>query len=376
MLMCASLGEAVLEGHGLKMDQQELYNPEWDPDGNEGGVDTNSLPWLPLSMLPGCSIKPLRASRETGSFVALFKVAKGFAFPKTYYLGASDSFVLSGNITFPNGPMSGSMGAGYWGYVPGNVVIEGAFAEEDTEYLATHYAPVAWLDAEDKIMGMLTGKDIRTMAAANGLSLLPNTLAEALQNKPPAYTGAAEPLACMDGTAQAMNGPVQKLASDALSTGPHFVDTNTLPWIVNPEAPEIGLKVMRISAETGFVSLIVRQNGQAAPHYHLGPADFFITNGRIGYRAGPKEGYGPGTYMFEPAGARHEATQRVTEDDLIYTANLYGPIQFDSGVGTPILLVQSWMQYLEAANAFNTPLLKSTFPDDESTLLQQGHTEL
>ena len=25
------------------------FNPEFDPDGAEGGVDTNLLPWLPLS---------------------------------------------------------------------------------------------------------------------------------------------------------------------------------------------------------------------------------------------------------------------------------------------------------------------------------------
>ena len=39
-----------------------------------------------------------------------------------------------------------------------------------------------------------------------------------------------------------------------------------------------------------------------------------------------------------PQGARHEATQPV-ETDLIYTANVWGPIQFDSGVGTPVEMV-------------------------------------
>ena len=41
-------------------------------------------------------------------------------------------------------------------------------------------------------------------------------------------------------------------------------------------------------------------------------------SGNIGYRAGPPEGYGPGVWFYEPAGARHEATQRVGEEDLIY----------------------------------------------------------
>ena len=38
------------------------FNPDFDPDGAEGGVDTNLLPWLPLADVAGFSLKPLRAS--------------------------------------------------------------------------------------------------------------------------------------------------------------------------------------------------------------------------------------------------------------------------------------------------------------------------
>ena len=93
-----------------------------------------------------------------------------------------------------------------------------------------------------------------------------------------------------------------------------------MPWSINPDTPDLGLKVLRVSEETGVVSLIVRHNGVAAPHYHLGAADFMVLSGNIGYRAGPPQGYGPGTWFYEPAGARHDATQRIGEDDLIYTA--------------------------------------------------------
>merc|ERR1719247_645696 len=178
--------------------------------------------------------------------------------------------------------------------------------------------------------------------------------------------GAAAPLAISSAESAALLSKAQDTITELAN--PHYVDANALPWIGAPD-DEIKIKIMRISAETGTVSMIVKQNGQAPPHFHLGPGDFFITAGRIGYRAGPKEGYGPGTYMYEPAGARHEATQRVTDEDLIYTSNVYGPIQFDSGVGTPVVSVLSWMQYLEAANAFQTPLIASTFPNDQSTLL-------
>merc|ERR1719152_391709 len=108
---------------------------------------------------------------------------------------------------------------------------------------------------------------------------------------------------------------------------------------------------------------MVRQNGQAVPHYHLGASDFLVLSGRIGYRAGPPEGYGPGMWFYEPAGSRHESTQRVpgSTEDLIYTANVYGPIQFDSGVGTPITMVLSWMQYLDMAKEAKAPLVRSSF---------------
>jgi hypothetical protein len=139
-------------------------------------------------------------------------------------------------------------------------------------------------------------------------------------------------------------------------------------WAVNDDNPDLGLKVLRVSEETGICSLIVRHNGVAGPHYHLGAADFLVLSGQIGYRAGPPEGYGPGVWFFEPAGARHEATQRIGDDDLIYMANVYGPVQFDEGVGTPIAAVLSWMQYKEMADASGATLVSSTFADDASLL--------
>ena len=112
----------------------------------------------------------------------------------------------------------------------------------------------------------------------------------------------------------------------------------------------------------------MRHNGVAGPHYHLGASDFMVLSGRIGYRAGPPEGYGAGMWFYEPAGARHESTQRVGDGDLIYTANLYGPIQFDEGPGTPIAAVMSWMQYKAVADAAGIELVQSTFANDASLL--------
>jgi len=362
----------ALDAHALNLDEGAQYNPEWQPNGNEGGVNTNKLPWLPVAQMPGCSIKVLRVSKETGAFTSIVKVPKGTTIPTHVHLGASDTYILSGKLSYNNGPMKGSIGPGTWGYAPSGAKMAGTVAEEDTEYLASFYGPVAFLNGDGKVQDLLTGPDVRAMANKAGMQLLPNTLAEAMKGEQASYDGPAEPLALSDAELRVLN--TQGEVTTEL-TNPHYVDTNKIPWIINPDAPDIALKVMRVSAETGTISMIVRQNGQAPPHYHLGPADFFITSGRIGYRAGPKEGYGPGTYMYEPAGARHDATQRVPdcEEDLIYTANVWGPIQFDSGVGTPVAAVFSWMQYLEAAQAFQSPLIASTFPNDQSTLLASNN---
>lgn len=356
----------------IQIDPSKMYNPEWSPDGMEGGVNTNKLPWMDIPQMPGCQMKPLRVSEETGTFVILIKMAKGAVQPNLVHLGASDTFILSGELAHQSGPMKGTLKPGYWAYTPANSKVEGLKAVQETEYFSTCYGPIAFLSADGKsVKSLLTGPQVSAAAKKMGITLVPNSLTEAMGKKPASYQGPSAPNAATKdpSIAAAINYASVPVATTL--TNPHWIDTNSLPWIVDPAAPEIGLKLMRISTETGVVSGIVRQNGQAPPHYHLGAADFFITSGTIAYRAGPPEGFGPGVYFYEPAGARHESTQRHPDckEDLIYTTNIYGPIQFDSGVGTPVAAVQSWMQYLEAAKAFNSPLIASQFPTDQTTLL-------
>ncbi len=148
------------------------------------------------------------------------------------------------------------------------------------------------------------------------------------------------------------------------------VDTNALPWLDIPQAPGLRFKPLRASGETGMISAVVglAAGTALAPMVHLGPADFLLLSGRIGYRAGPPEGYGRGVWFYEPAGARHDSTRRLGDEDLVYTANVYGPIQFDDGPGTPISAVQSWMQYKAAAEASGRPLVANVFDGDSSLL--------
>ena len=343
------------------------YNPEFNPTGIEGGVDTNTLPWIALPQAPGMSIKPLRASSESGMFSIIVQLRAGTTLSGLVHLGAMDMMMLSGSMTYGSGPLASTLEPGIWGYIPANARIDELRANTDAEFLANLYGPLAFLGSDGRnVTSLLTALDVLAVARKRGVTLIPNTLAECMAPRPRAYQGPAEPLAVANADSKALVD--EAAARNARAVHPHFVDTRTVPWIENSALPDIALKVLRVSEETGVTSLIVRHNGVAGPHYHLGAADFLVLSGRIGYRAGPPEGYGPGVWFYEPAGARHEATQRVSTDDLIYTANVYGPVQFDDGPGTPIAAVQSWMQYKEMANSVGLQLVRNTFEGDASLL--------
>ena len=344
------------------------YNPDFDPTGIEGGVDTTALPWIELPHARGLAIKPLRASSESGMFSVLMRLRAGTVLHGLVHLGAMDLMVLSGNMRYGEGPLAGRLHPGVWGYVPANTRIGSLAAEGDVELLANFHGAIAFLAADGRsVASVLTALDVQAAARARGIPLVPNTLADCMAVRPPAWSGEAEPLA-IAGDGVRLLVDAQAAANVLPPASPHFVDTRAVPWIVDDGLPDLALKVLRVSEETGHVSLIVRHNGVAGPHYHLGAADFLVLSGRIGYRAGPADGYGPGVWFFEPAGARHDATQRIGDDDLIYTANVYGPVQFDGGRGTPIVAVQSWMQYRALADAAGVRLVRNTFEGDASLL--------
>lgn len=346
------------------------YNPEYDPTGMEGGVDTNAVPWLELDQAPGLRFKPLRASTETGQFSAIVQFPAGIEVPPMVYLGSMDMMILSGQMTYTEGDLAGTVTPGTWGYIPANSRVEGLVIDETTEASITFYGPVAFLGSDGRtVNSILTSLDIQLACRDRGVTLVPNTLAECAQPRAVAYDGPAEPLAIADLDADMLVGKVEDVAGDGSAiTHPHFVDTKALAWLTFDAVPDYGIKLLRISEETGVVSLIALHNGVAGPHYHLGAADFLILSGRIGYRSGPPEGYGAGVWFYEPAGARHDATQRVSEEDLVYTANVYGPTQFDDGPGTPITMVQSWIQFKAIADGAGSPLLSNVFANDSSLL--------
>jgi len=90
-------------------------------------------------------------------------------------------------------------------------------------------------------------------------------------------------------------------------------------------------KVLRISKETGAWSALIKAPaGQVnPPHTHLGPADFYVISGGFDYRGGSARA---GDWVYEPAGAVHEATTHPV--DTVYLANVYGPVAFHGKDGT------------------------------------------
>lgn len=347
----------------------EQFNPDYNPTGIEGGVDTNLLPWIAIKEVPGMSLKTMRASAETGSYSVIVKLDAGSKMPAAVYLSGMDLTLLSGQITYRQDDQESRLIPGTWGYISANSKVAEMRADEESEFLANFYGAVAFLDDQQSIASILTSLDIMRLARQYGVTLVPSTLSACIQDRPEELKNSPEPLAITGTNGQKLVDPVE---SEAAGTGgfnhPHFVDTRQVPWVILPDLPDIGLKILRVSEDNGYISLIVRQNGVASGHTHIGSSDFLVLNGHIGYRAGPPEGYGPGVWFFEPSGARHDATQRVTDEDLIYTANVYGPLIFDEGKGTPVSAVLSWIEYKELAAAFGVELIPSANPNDTTLL--------
>ena len=66
--------------------QEESFNPEYNPLGAEGSIDTNAMPWISVKDVKGLFIKPIRVSPESGMFSLIYKLEKGCSFPSSVYL--------------------------------------------------------------------------------------------------------------------------------------------------------------------------------------------------------------------------------------------------------------------------------------------------
>jgi len=110
--------------------------------------------------------------------------------------------------------------------------------------------------------------------------------------------------------------------------GASLVRTTNKQWIDTGTGNQF--LVLRISKETGAWSALIKARaGQVnAPHTHIGPADFYVLSGGFDYRGGSAR---EGDWVYEPAGAVHEATTHPM--DTVYLANVHGPVAFHDGKG-------------------------------------------
>jgi quercetin dioxygenase-like cupin family protein len=107
------------------------------------------------------------------------------------------------------------------------------------------------------------------------------------------------------------------------------VSTGDVPW---RELPKGGVKLLRRSPETGWMHNLLRGDpGQVnAPHTHQGPAMFYVIEGGFDFRGGSAK---VGDWVWEPAGAVHEATSHT--EHTIYIGTLFGAVGMHDEGGRP-----------------------------------------
>ena len=137
------------------------FNPDFDPDGAEGGVDTNLLPWLPLAHVAGFSLKPLRASMESGMFSLIVRLEKGETVERLLSLSGMDLLVLSGALDYADENGESRLEPGVWGYLSANTCMERLTAVEDAELLVNCYGAFALLTPDNQVRRLVTSADIR-----------------------------------------------------------------------------------------------------------------------------------------------------------------------------------------------------------------------
>jgi len=261
-------------------------------------IRTKERPWIDMG--GGNQAIVLRVSRETGFFSMLIKAPAGQVNAPHTHIGAADFYVISGGFDY----RGGSAREGDWVYEPAGAVHDATTHPMDTVYLANSYGPIAF---HGKDGGYSHITDWRAIKAMQDRAGQPRS-----DERPPRRAGGANAPAPRAGA---------PIAFDALDAA--LVRTRERAWIDMGGGNQV--IVLRVSRETGFFSLLIKAPaGQVnQPHTHIGPADFYVISGGFDYRGGSAR---EGDWVYEPAGAVHEATTHPM--DTIYLANSYGPVAF------------------------------------------------
>ncbi len=114
-----------------------------------------------------------------------------------------------------------------------------------------------------------------------------------------------------------------------------MIDTKNGEWIdlglPNSEPGENAMMILRISEENGSYTALIKSKAGTIipPHTHLGETVVFVLQGDLQYRGGVAY---EGGYIYEPAGAVHEATKHDT--DTIYFVHVANGAIFMNEDGT------------------------------------------
>ncbi len=277
--------------------------------GNGAGFDsigaqlirTSEQPWIDMG--GGNQVIVLRVSKETGFFSILLKAPAGQVNAPHTHIGAADFYVISGGFDY----RGGSARAGDWVYEPAGAIHDATSHPEDTIYLANSYGPIAFHGKDGGYSSITDWRAIKAMADRAGQPR-PNGSQRTSRPRPEAAASGAPRVGA-------------PMAFDALDAS--LVRTHERPWLDMGGGNQV--IVLRVSKETGFFSLLIKAPaGQVnAPHTHIGAADFYVISGGFDYRGGSAR---TGDWVYEPAGAVHEATTHPM--DTVYLANSYGPVAF------------------------------------------------
>lgn len=125
-----------------------------------------------------------------------------------------------------------------------------------------------------------------------------------------------------------------------------LIQTEEMAWETLGDG--VGIKVLRVSEETGQWTALIRMDAGAtfAAHKHFGAADGYITKGELEYRVGSASA---GSYLYEPLGAVHDATTCSAETEILFTS--YGPIVFynEDGSVAQLLSYETALALLEGS---------------------------
>ena len=115
-----------------------------------GEIIRANVPWVEQS--PETAIKVLWASRESGSWVAMFRWKAGYTAPRHKHTAGAHVYCIQGRLRH-NG--DAVMNPGDWVHEPSGVIHEATSAIDDNIHMVVFLGAVVRLDPDGNVVGYL-----------------------------------------------------------------------------------------------------------------------------------------------------------------------------------------------------------------------------